>query len=220
MDSHCEDGDYSCDTCLFQCNKIWLLKHHLVHSPSHSSGQVCGRATQKCNICEDKFITKNDLMNHINLVHPSYKPCRDYQKQICKRTKCRYKHQILKEGYSVCFQCGKEFSDKSFMKKHIKTAHSSATCIKFLKNECDRQDGTEDECWFTHVLDVEKPTSSVTTHKTYASKVQGFQKSPSNLVSHTQYLNQESLIKSMEEKIMNSVSKIMEQFMEKIKKNF
>ena len=36
LDIHCEDGDYTCDTCLYQCNKIKLLKDHLLNSQGHS----------------------------------------------------------------------------------------------------------------------------------------------------------------------------------------
>ena len=167
MDSHCEDGDYSCDTCLFQCNKMRLLELHLGNSPGHSSGQVRGKAAQKCKICEEKFLTRNNLMTHINQVHPSFKPCRDYQKGLCKRTKCRYKHRVIKEGNCVCFQCGKEFCDKAIMMKHIKNIHSSAICTKFLNNECDRQDGTDDECWFTHALSAEKTPKNTLLVKQY-----------------------------------------------------
>ena len=86
----------------------------------------------------------------MNKEHPSFKPCRDYKEGKCKRTKCRYKHRIIKEGNCVCFQCGKDFTDTTVMMSHIKSNHKRSVCKKFLKNKCDREEGTDEECWFRH----------------------------------------------------------------------
>ena len=224
LDSHFEDGDYTCDTCLFQCNKLKLLKLHLLNSPGHSSGQVRGRSAQKCNICEEKFISRKDLMTHVTLVHPSYKTCRDFKDNKCRRSKCRYAHNIIKEGNCVCFQCGKEFSDKGDMMMHIKKEHKSKTCTKFLNNQCDRVDGTEDECWFNHVKDVNKSTNgNVPTKTTLKSSTpiafQGFRPSPLSLVPPIPppALDVTSLVKSFEESIQKTCSLMMQQLLKEIK---
>ena len=78
LDIHCDDGDFTYDTCLFQCNRIKLLKDHLMNSPGHTSGQVRGISAQKCNICDENFISRKDLTTHITKIHQSYKPCRDF----------------------------------------------------------------------------------------------------------------------------------------------
>ena len=221
LDIHCEDGDYTCDTCLFQCNKIQLLKHHLQNSPGHSSGQVRGRAAQKCNICEEKFLTKTDLMTHVDLVHPSFKPCRDYQRGICKRTKCRYKHRIIKEGNCVCFQCGKDFNDKLVMMKHIKLNHGSAICKMFQNNMCDREDGTEYECWFTHSKNIDASKKTITGKKADpkldTTMAQGFHRNPLNQEPPIHSPDQESILKAMEERVLKTVSHMIEGLIEKMK---
>ena len=61
MDIHCDDGDFTCDTCLFQYNRIKLLEDHLMNSPGHTSGQVRGISAQNCNICDENFISRKDL---------------------------------------------------------------------------------------------------------------------------------------------------------------
>lgn len=123
MDIHCEDGDYTCDTCLFQCNKIKLLKLHLLNSPGHTSGQVGGRSAQKCKICDEKFISRSDLTSHLISMHPSHKPCRDFKEGKCEYKKCRYAHKVIKDGNCVCFQCGIEFTKKPSFIIHIKKEH-------------------------------------------------------------------------------------------------
>ena len=67
IDSHYDDGDFTCDTCLFQSNKIKLLRNHILNSPGHSSGQVRGKLAIKCKLCEEKFIDKSDLIKHKNI---------------------------------------------------------------------------------------------------------------------------------------------------------
>ena len=161
-------------------------------------------------------------MTHVNSVHPSYKPCRDFKEGKCKRTKCRYKHRIIKEGNYVCFQCGEDFSEKSVMMRHIKSKHQSSVCKKFLENYCDCIDGPEEECWFRHVRIAAKSPGSKTLYQStqdHPTKMfQDFQKVPLNLIPPALASNQESLLKSMEERIMKSVSEMMTSLIEQMKK--
>ena len=121
----------------------------------------------------------------------------------------------------MCFQCGKDFTDKSEMMRHIKSDHKTSICRKFLANECDREDGTEDECWFRHVTNAAKlPVHKTKSYHNQNLKIsQDFHKIPVNLVPPTPVLNQESLEKSIEEKVLRSVSQMMSSFMEQMKKN-
>ena len=110
------------------------------------------------------------------------------------------------------------------MMMHIKKEHKSKNCTKFLNNECDRVDGTENECWFTHVKNANKSlnenVSTTTTLKTSTPNgFQGFRQSPLNLVPPIQVpaLDINSLMKSVEESIQKTCSLMMQQIMKEIK---
>ena len=138
IDSHYEDGDFACDSCLFQSNKLRLLKNHLNMSPGYSSGQVHGKSAIKCNFCDERFIGKRDLVDHKHMKHETYKTCDYFKEGQCKRNPCRFGHKILEEGKCVCFQCGLEFADKTEMYRHRKTEHTTEVCkkkMKKMKNE-------------------------------------------------------------------------------------
>ena len=169
LDSHYEDGDFSCDTCLFQTNRMRLLRNHLLSAPGHSSGQVHGKSAIKCKFCEEKFIDKNELVNHKNMKHKTYKPCEYHKEGKCKRSPCRYSHRAIKEGYCVCYHCGKEFPEKHSLYNHRKSDHKTEVCRDFLVNNCDRQ---EEDCWFGHV----KHASELHTkkHNRYSIQSPGF----------------------------------------------
>ena len=212
MDIHYEDGGFACDTCLFQTNKMRLLRKHLTSSPGHISGQVQGKATLKCGLCEDKFLNKKDLGAHKDRKHTTYKPCRYFKEGKCKQSPCRFNHKVIKEGNCVCFDCGKDFSDKNAMYEHRKKVHESTEiCKKFLKQECDRE---ETDCWFLHVLPVKKnPTPKPILKDTlHDHNDQGFWEVPKNLVPPIPGLNTDSLMKSIEEQVL----KTMKMFMERI----
>ena len=215
LDIHYEDGDFTCDTCLFQTNKMSLLRNHLQKSSGHLSGQVHGRAAIKCKFCEEKFIVKKDLVAHKNNRHKTYKICDFFIKGNCKRSPCRYSHKKIKEGYCVCYECGKDFNDTSDMYNHRKREQKKELCKKFLNNECDRD---EADCWFSHVRSVIKPHQLKvgTTHENKTSncgtRIQGFQKTPPSPVPPTLALSTEQLMTLIEEK----VQKTLELFLSKM----
>ena len=164
LDTHYEDGDFTCDTCLFQTSKMSLLRKHLQNSPGHLSGQVHGKAAIKCKFCEEKFIVKKDLIAHKNNRHKTHKTCDFFLQGNCKRSPCRYSHKKIKEGNCVCYECGKDYTSTAEMYKHRKKEHKRELCKKFLNNECDRG---EADCWFSHVTSATKsPALQVsTTHE-------------------------------------------------------
>ena len=213
IDTHYEDGDFSCDTCLFQSNKMKLLRNHILNSPGHSSGQVRGKKAIKCKFFEEKFLDKQELIKHKNIKHKTYKTCDYFKEDKCKRNPCRFSHKIIKEGNCVCFHCGKEISEKSDMYTHRKNDHKSEICKNFLKNNCDRE---EDECWFRHVKHVE----NVTVRKQQVQNIsensptentspQGFWKSPRNPVPPA--IDMEMLLKSIDQRVQLTMEKLLKE---------
>ena len=119
------------------------------------------------------------------------------------------------------------FSNKPSLMIHIKREHRGIPCTKFIKNECDREEGSEDECWFLHVKSVgispnKKKESNDTqgTTKESSIKFQGFRQSPLNLVPPTPpAINLEALIKSLQGKLQQTCSIMMKEFVEQMKAN-
>ena len=220
IDSHFEDGDFSCDTCLFQSNRLKLLKNHILNSPGHSSGQVRGKSALKCNLCDKKFIDKKELINHKNIHHTTYKPCVYFKDGKCKSNPCRFSHKILKEGNCVCFDCGKDFTHKSLLMQHRKSEHKTEACKKFLKNECDR----DSSCWFEHVKSVamspkkkmpDRDSSNNTSEKENLEP-QGFWKTPMKLAPPDNIVSTEILMKSIEERVQRTMEMFMEQMRKRV----
>ena len=120
LDTHYEDVDFTCDTCLFQSNKIGLLRTHLKNSPGHVSGQVHGKPATKCKFCDEKFISKKDLVTQKNRHHKTYRVCDYFKEGKCNRSPCRYSHKKLKEGHYRYYECGNDFSSSDDMYKHRK----------------------------------------------------------------------------------------------------
>ena len=215
MDNHFEDGDFACDTCLFQTNKMRLLRSHIENSPGHISGQIQGKAALKCSFCEEKFPSKKDLATHKYRKHKTYKPCQYFKEGNCKRFPCRFYHKIIKEGSSICFDCAKEFSEKSAMYQHRKEGHKSTEiCKKFLKQESDRE---EKDCWFLHVLPVlnQPKLNPILRNTSDDHGNQGFWEVPKDLVPPIPSLSTESLMKAIEEQVI----KTMKVFMERVNVN-
>ena len=210
IDTHYEDGDFACDTCLFQSNKMKLLKNHLLNSPGHSSGQVRGKPAIKCKFCEERFIDTKLLVRHKNKNHKTYKICDYFKEGKCKRSPCRYSHKVIKEGNCVCFHCGKEFSQKHDLYNHRKSDHKNEVCKNFMVNKCER---TEEECWFSHVKNVN--TSSGRTSQAKDTPVNtdlpDFWQGRSNLVPPTQVLDMKTILKTIEESVQQTIQRVLKE---------
>ena len=197
LDTHYEDGDFTCDACLFQSNKIGLLRTHLKNSP------------------DEKFISKKDLVTQKNRHHKTYRVCDYFKEGKCNRSPCRYSHKKLKEGHYRCYECGHDFSSSDDMYKHRKKEHKQEICKKFLKNECDRD---KSDCWFSHAKFVKKSprpqvdtTLKSTTNNT-SPPTKGFWKAIPSPVPPTTKIETDQLMTMIEEK----VQKMMESFLERM----
>ena len=211
LDSHYEDGDFACDTCLFQTNRLRLLREHLLKTQGHTSGQVRGKTAIKCKFCETKFIDRKELAEHKSKEHKTYQTCKYFKESKCTMTRCRYYHKILKEGDCICFQCGDEFNNISAMMMHRKSKHGTKECTG-----CDR---TDVDCWFMHATRVETSPNrnkqkntprNITPNKHTAP--QGFWKVPQNVAPSIPALDVEAIMKTIE----NRVQKTMESFMKQM----
>ena len=133
MDCHYEDGDYSCNNCSYQTNKVKNLRNH-IDKTKHTFLQI-----QACMFCSGVFESRKELMTHRRTDHPSYKPCRNFNKNgNCDfGQECIYSHQTLNEGMLVCFQCGQFFSNKTILMRHRKSNHQSEqSCTKYANGQC------------------------------------------------------------------------------------
>ena len=100
-----------------------------------------------CNTCNIACASENDLNKHILEEHRSHKPCRDFATISCTyKSECRYRHIKLKENQHICYTCGVKTSTLKDLMVHIKDAHGSQPCTKFVKGQCDRQS----RCWYSH----------------------------------------------------------------------
>ena len=134
--------------CTVECNTLDKLAMHVatLHKRPLSKNAV----QIKCNQCETKFQTKDELMEHLKS-HKSYKPCKRYVENKCgTENECRYKHVILPPGVQVCYKCGVTSSSKTDIMKHIKSSHGTKICHNFLLNKCDF-----DHCMFSHAIPSE-----------------------------------------------------------------
>jgi hypothetical protein len=139
--------------CSVECDSLDNLAKHV--ATSQKIIQNINTTEIKCNICELKFQTKGELMEHIK-THISYKTCKKYAvNQWGIQSECRYNHVILPPGVQICFKCGETSESKTDIIKHIKSSHGTEICHNFLLNKCDFKD-----CMFSHpvtiALNVEK----------------------------------------------------------------
>jgi hypothetical protein len=131
--------------CTVECNSLDKLAGHV--ATVHKRILNKNASEIKCNKCETKFQTKDELMTHIK-THMSYKPCKKYAVNKCGvQSECRYSHVILPPGVNVCYKCGVTSSSKTDIMKHIKSSHGTEICHNFLLNKCDF-----DNCMFSHSI--------------------------------------------------------------------
>ena len=127
---------------IFSLNMDNLANHV---STLHTRKQTDSTTDIICNICEIKFQTKGELIDHIK-IHKSYKLCRNYALNKCgPQSECRYQHTILPPGVHICYKCGITSSSKTDIIKHVKILHGNEMCHNFLLNKCDFQN-----CMFSH----------------------------------------------------------------------
>ena len=144
MKNHDDDGDWTCDGCPYQSNNQNDLLNHLLEKRNHSATLLDYLLTknvyerkEKCTICGDLFESKDDLHNHLNRDHRTYKPCN--RTDSCSGDPCRFNHDEIGEGVSLCYQCGKEFASRKYLMEHMKDNHTMPECKHHKAGNCTFQ---------------------------------------------------------------------------------
>ena len=88
-----------------------------------------------CRKCQQILNSNNELNRHIINEHRSYKPCRNFATNSCEYEECRFNHDILTQGQSICYKCGDKFAKKSVLLNHLKNDHNEP-CLRFQEGRC------------------------------------------------------------------------------------
>ena len=168
MKNHDEDGDWTCDGCSYQTNNQNDLLNHLLEKRNHSATLLDYLLTknvyerkEKCTICGDLFKYKDNLHTHLNKDHKTYKPCN--RKDTCSGDPYRFNHDVIGEGVSLCYQCGKQFASRKNLMEHMKDNHIMPECKHHKAGNCTFQG----RCWYSHRI---TNTSVQKTHEKVALK--------------------------------------------------
>ena len=144
---------YEDTMCQFQCTTLRELNSHI--EKTHRK-----KPDIPCTVCKLLFKNLDDLSKHTTTDHKkcenlnnlkekqtSYKPCDYFLEDRCTNEECRFNHTKLLQGQQICQKCGKTFTTKRDLLKHIEEIHVNLICHKFLKNDCNVQ-----ICFFRHIL--------------------------------------------------------------------
>ena len=155
-ETHNMDGDWNCDKCSFQTNSESNLKKHTV-AAKHASVATEDPGV-KCNICEKKFFTADEVVMHKRKDHKSFAPCKNLP-NCPYQSDCMFNHK-LKSNNFICYECGEEFEHLKELMAHRKKYHTMNLCSKYVRNECLL---TKEACWYSHG-DTNKSERSNETH--------------------------------------------------------
>ena len=136
MNSHDEDGDWTCNKCSFQTNNKRNFTIH-IESAHDLIVETIPVLSFRCKICDEAFENKADLNLHIRKNHPSFKPCKNFQEGSCKyEENCYFQHLKLDENTFICFTCGDKFDKKDGLMYHRKNMHKQKQCSKYQIGQC------------------------------------------------------------------------------------
>lgn len=76
----------------------------------------------KCEACEEKFRTENELNTHVS-IHPAYWKCSECE-ITCTDKHHFDKHKKAHERSVTCEECGKKWKRMADLKRHIACVHS------------------------------------------------------------------------------------------------
>ena len=155
-ETHNMDGDWNCDKCSFQTNSESNLKKHTEaakHVPDANEHPGI-----KCNICEKKFFTADEVVMHKRKDHKSFAPCKNLP-NCPYQSDCMFNHK-LKSNNFICYECGTEFEYLKDLMTHRKKHHTMNNCSKYSRNECLF---TKEACWYNHE-DKSKPEQANESH--------------------------------------------------------
>lgn len=103
----------------------------------------------KCNVCDEVFPTKRNLMRHNNIQHKKHEQfvCNECEKTFSEEWKLNA-HKKMHKKYP-CDQCDKSFSFQSLKEKHIKIQHENVKLFCHFHNN-NKDCPNEEECVFLH----------------------------------------------------------------------
>ena len=162
INTHQEEGDWACSQCQFQTNNRESFTKHIKITHIQEIVENKKAETQslfKCALCAERFKTKVEANRHRIKNHKTYKPCNNFPQGNCTYgDNCFFNHIILQNGYSICYECGKTFSERSLFMSHRKNAHEPVICKEFEKGLCKF---TNQSCWWTHNKEIKSPNGKM-----------------------------------------------------------
>ena len=135
--SHQEAGSViTCDKCdktFTRQDSLWKHRSRVHNLLNMNIGEILQKEDNCCNLCEQKFDNKDELLAHISLkacfsvltkeekfqcndCHKSYKYKSDLNRHV------KFSHAASKEMWT-CKECGQKFSYKSSFSRHMKDQH-------------------------------------------------------------------------------------------------
>ena len=201
MDTHSNDGDWSCNDCSFQTNSMNNLIGH-IEKTGHKSDKVLPpnpAQTSKdisCNFCDKTFMKADIMIEHRKNTHKTFKPCRN--KSNCPyQDNCLYSHKVIIDNTHICYECGDEMTTFIDLMNHRRTNHQMRTCTKFQENNCMF---TSESCWYDHGNTSKQKTETTSSRKTNSnssSQPPVFQDPPVNLAPPEQNPSMATWLKMM-----------------------
>ena len=106
--------------------------------------------TFKCNICDENFPRKAELMRHKKREHNEHvATCWKYSLELCTFTEesCWFNHKKIEKCQLEidCNWCEKVFKTQTDFRRHKKKEHK-----EFVSNCRNKEACTYNECWFIH----------------------------------------------------------------------
>ena len=122
-----------------------------IYSMDISTEEVPSKFSYTCNICKEKFKTKNGMMKHRKKEHvEKVTSCWNFESDSCQYSEdlCWFRHHksdLPKEEINCKF-CGEHFKTKNDLQLHKKKSHGKT--VPFCTNDICWY-GPE-KCWFRH----------------------------------------------------------------------
>ena len=148
------DVDFNCGVCIFQTTKENCLWDHM--DSEHDVHKETDEDYMECNLCNQTYVGKNNLMNHKQQIHGVKESCKYFARGAClfSAEVCWYSHENIKDIQTsnieeiICKFCEKQFSSKIQFMKHRISNHKEKVplCRKNITGTCM----FNTDCWYIH----------------------------------------------------------------------